>query len=267
MEDFQTRSNGSYSVSRIKDYVKGLPLGHSLLRHVYDKSTLSLVKEVATRIYNREIDCYVNLEPNSQNIRSALNVISLIQKALISSVLELAKDYIENPYIYQSRINFKKDIKANGWSWHSDFETWNSQDGLATPECITIMLPLDDNRADNGPLIVLPKSHRDFLSCPKVTGFSVEDHFSDQKEGVVSNKVVSKLKELVSSEEEIVLADVGDVFIFNSNLLHRSLPSENGSRTNLFLVISSKGNQPEKSKRKRPLEMAMTVEEFELEME
>src|SRR6478736_6225113 len=59
-------------------------------------------------------------------------------------------------YIHQSRINYKLGGGSNGWHWHSDFETWHSQDGMPGMNCLTAMIPLTENNECNGSLMVIP---------------------------------------------------------------------------------------------------------------
>ncbi|HEV2767423.1 MAG TPA: phytanoyl-CoA dioxygenase family protein, partial [Acidimicrobiales bacterium] len=33
-------------------------------------------------------------------------------------------------YLHQSRVNFKPAIHGEGFFWHSDFETWHTEDGM-----------------------------------------------------------------------------------------------------------------------------------------
>ena len=68
-------------------------------------------------------------------------------------------------YIHQSRINYKPGFVGKEFSWHSDFETWHAEDGMPTPRAVSLSLSLTDNYSFNGPLMIMPGSHKRYISC------------------------------------------------------------------------------------------------------
>ncbi len=68
-------------------------------------------------------------------------------------------------YIHQSRINYKPGFAGKEFSWHSDFETWHAEDGMPEPRAVSISLSLTDNYSFNGPLMIMPGSHKRYISC------------------------------------------------------------------------------------------------------
>lgn len=62
-------------------------------------------------------------------------------------------------YIHQSRINDKFGFKGSGFNWHSDLETWHSEDGMPRMRALSASLMLTDNNEFNGPLMLIPGSH------------------------------------------------------------------------------------------------------------
>lgn len=162
-------------------------------------------------------------------------------------------------YVHQSRINFKREKTGSGWSWHSDFETWHAQDGMTRPLAVTAMIPLESNTQQNGPLMVIPGSHAIYWSAPCGEEHDALENFSDQKDGVPSSDDIAELKRRVNSTEIQVLCEPGDVFFFDCNLMHGSVPNLSaGSRTNLYIVFNRADNElvaPYSASAPRPVQM------------
>ncbi|HMA13802.1 MAG TPA: phytanoyl-CoA dioxygenase family protein, partial [Kiloniellaceae bacterium] len=68
-------------------------------------------------------------------------------------------------YVSQSRLNYKPGFRAKEFYWHSDFETWHVEDGMPRMRALSISITLTDNMETNGPLMVIPGSHRTFVAC------------------------------------------------------------------------------------------------------
>jgi ectoine hydroxylase len=63
-------------------------------------------------------------------------------------------------YVYQFKVNVKEAGAGDVWEWHQDFAYWKLEDGLPRPDAMTIAVFLDEMTAYNGPLMVIPGSHR-----------------------------------------------------------------------------------------------------------
>src|SRR5215213_7626111 len=66
----------------------------------------------------------------------------------------------ERVHLFQSRLNVKPAFRATGWPWHQDFNQWHRQDGMQTPRAVVAGVFLDDVNPCNGPLMVIPGSHK-----------------------------------------------------------------------------------------------------------
>ncbi|MBT2408571.1 phytanoyl-CoA dioxygenase family protein [Streptomyces sp. ISL-87] len=72
-------------------------------------------------------------------------------------------------YVHQSRINLKPPFRGSGFYWHSDFETWHSEDGLP-PDASPVGVDRPDRQPDtNGGPVITPGSHRTFVGCVGAT--------------------------------------------------------------------------------------------------
>ena len=77
-------------------------------------------------------------------------------------------------YVHQSRINYKSGFDGKEFYWHSDFETWHAEDGLPRMRAVSASIALSDNTPLNGPLMLIPGSHRHFVAC---IGETPDDHY------------------------------------------------------------------------------------------
>ena len=145
-------------------------------------------------------------------------------------------------YIHQSRINFKPGFKGKEFYWHSDFETWHVEDGMPHMRAVSCSLSLTPNTPHNGPLMVIPGSHKSFLSC---VGQTPEDHYKHslkkQEYGVPDRAGLAQMVE----EGGIVAptGPAGSVTFFECNLMHGSNSNITPQpRSNIFMVFNSVEN-------------------------
>jgi ectoine hydroxylase len=144
--------------------------------------------------------------------------------------------------LHQTRVNFKPGFRGKEFYWHSDFETWHSEDGMPAMRAISASIALTDNTEHNGPLMVMPGSHRRFVAC---VGETPEDNYKSslqaQEIGTPDEDSLSQL----AAEFGIVAPKglAGSVVFFDSNMMHGS----NGNitpfaRSNAFFVYNHVDN-------------------------
>ena len=158
-------------------------------------------------------------------------------------------------YIHQSRLNYKPGFRGKEFYWHSDFETWHVEDGMPRMRALSMSILLAANTPHNGPLMIIPGSHRKYLTC---VGETPEDHYrtslKKQEYGVPDEDSLAEL-----AEAHGIVAPVGDpgtVVIFDCNVMHGS----NGNitpfpRANAFIVYNAVSNrlaEPFGAKHPRP---------------
>lgn len=149
-------------------------------------------------------------------------------------------------YIHQSRINAKPALLGRSFSWHSDFETWHVEDGIPRPRILTGWLFLDENLTYNGSLLVIPGSHRHYVS---VAGTTPENNYREslktQRAGSPGLATLRKLAEISGKRFASVIGPPGTVVFHEGNLMHCSPDNPSPwSRTNLFFVYNSVQNRP-----------------------
>ena len=146
-------------------------------------------------------------------------------------------------YLHQSRLNYKPGFQGKEFYWHSDFETWHVEDGMPRMRALSMSVLLADNTPHNGPLMLIPGSHRSFLTC---VGETPDDHYKmslkKQEYGVPDEDSLADL-----AHKHGIVAPTGKpgtVILFDCNLMHGS----NGNitpfpRANAFMVYNAMSNQ------------------------
>jgi L-proline 4-hydroxylase len=64
-------------------------------------------------------------------------------------------------YMHQFKINAKSAFDGEVWQWHQDYGTWARDDGMPEPRAMNISVFVDEVLAINGPLMLVPRSHKE----------------------------------------------------------------------------------------------------------
>ncbi|MER5254617.1 MULTISPECIES: ectoine hydroxylase [unclassified Streptomyces] len=209
---------------------------------VYHAELARLIDDPTMRADDRSI-----VEPRSQEIRTIFEVhkISELFAKLAADprVVGRARQILgSDVYIHQSRINVKPGFGATGFYWHSDFETWHAEDGLANMRTVSVSIALTKNHDTNGGLMIMPGSHKTFLGCE---GATPKDNYKRslqmQDAGIPSNETLTSL----ASDHGIRLftGEAGSATWFDCNAMHGS--GDNITpfpRSNVFIVFNSVEN-------------------------
>ncbi|KXS53342.1 MAG: ectoine hydroxylase [Marinobacter sp. T13-3] len=187
------------------------------------------------------------LEPGKQEIRSIFGIHEISKRfdrlTRDPHLLKIVQQLLDSEvYIHQSRINYKPGFKGKGFNWHSDFETWHSEDGMPHMRCLSCSIVMTDNNEFNGPLMLIPGSHKYFIPC---VGRTPEDNYKEslksQNLGVPDGASLSKL--MNENSIEAPKGPAGSLIIFECNTLHGSNANMScWPRSNLFFVYNSVHN-------------------------
>ncbi|BCJ34431.1 ectoine dioxygenase [Actinocatenispora thailandica] len=228
----------------------------------YDKngylSVDQLLTEAEVETYSAELDRLASdpavradertvVEKTSNEVRSIFEVhkISDLVAKLVADerVVGRARQILgSDVYVHQSRINYKPGFGGAGFYWHSDFETWHAEDGMPAMRACSISIALTENFAQNGCLMIMPGSHRTFVSC---VGETPAEHYKQSlKEQEIGTPDQDSLKLLANKHGiEQFTGPAGSATIFDCNCMHGS----NGNitpwpRSNIFVVFNSVEN-------------------------
>ncbi|MBL3556460.1 MULTISPECIES: ectoine hydroxylase [Marinobacter] len=190
----------------------------------------------------------VIMDTNREKIRSVFSMHELSpafdrltrDKLLLGMVSQLLGDDV---YIHQSRINSKAGFSGNGFEWHSDFETWHSEDGMPEMRAVSASIMLTDNNPYNGPLMLIPGSQNSFIPCAGSTPErNWEQSLKKQSVGLPSREAVASLAN--KNGIQAPTGPAGSLLLFECNTLHAS--NRNMSpwpRANLFFVYNAVSNR------------------------
>lgn len=202
----------------------------------------------------------VILEPQSEEVRSifAIHRISEHFRQLAGDprIVDRIRQLLgSDAYVHQSRINYKPGFKGKGFNWHSDFETWHAEDGMPRMRAVSCSIILTDNNPFNGPLMLIPGSHKVFVPC---LGATPEDNYKmslrDQQVGVPDPESITAL--VKQGGIEAPTGPAGSMLLFECNTLHGSNANMSPyPRSNVFFVFNSVENrlrEPFAARHRRP---------------
>lgn len=189
-------------------------------------------------------------EPGSGEVRSIFNVHRLneVFANLVCDprVLNVAREILGSEvYIHQSRINYKPGFTGKEFYWHSDFETWHSEDGMPAMRALSCSILLTDNSEANGPLMLIPGSHHHYVSCMGETpDENYKKSLKKQEVGVPDEILLRYLADLGGIKS--CTGKAGSVIFFDCNTMHGSNSNITPyPRSNVFFVYNSIDNQLE----------------------
>ena len=187
-------------------------------------------------------------ELSSDEIRSLFKIheISLVFKRLAADnrLAGLAQHLLnDRVYIHQSRLNYKPGFRGQEFNWHSDFETWHVEDGMPRLRALSMSIILTENDQHNGPLMLIPGSHKKFVVCEEETP---ENHHSvslkKQEYGIPSDECLACL--VADGGIVSAIGKPGSVLIFDSNVMHGSNSNITPwPRSNVFFVYNALSNR------------------------
>ena len=187
-------------------------------------------------------------EPQGNEVRSIFEIHTqseaMARLAADERLANVARFLLDDEvYLHQTRLNYKPGFQGKEFYWHSDFETWHVEDGMPRMRALSMSILLADNTPHNGPLMLIPGSHREYLTC---VGITPDNHYKTslrkQEYGVPDEDSLAQL----ADEHGIVAptGKAGTVVIFDCNVMHGS--NSNISpfpRANAFLVYNAVSNK------------------------
>ncbi|MBP5858752.1 phytanoyl-CoA dioxygenase family protein [Marivibrio halodurans] len=150
----------------------------------------------------------------------------------------------EKLYMHQYKINAKAAFDGEVWQWHQDYGTWARDDGMPEPRAMNIAVFLEDVTPANGPLLFIPKSHKQGVL---EAGHDLET--TSYPLWTLDREAVSRLAAEGGCEAPI--GPKGSVVMFHGNLVHASPPNISPlNRTIVYLSLCAVSNHITKFTRK-----------------
>ena len=189
------------------------------------------------------------IEPHSEGVRSlfAVHQEGGVFGALAAhpKIAGAARQVLgSDAYIHQSRVNLKPGYEGAGFPWHSDFETWHVEDGMPRMRAVSFSIALTDNTEFNGPLFIVPGSHKLYVAC---VGETPDEHYKEslrwQEYGTPDLDSLDVLVERGGGRLVSAKGGVGSAVMFECNTMHGSADNITPfPRSNVCMVYNSVEN-------------------------
>ncbi len=118
-------------------------------------------------------------------------------------------------YMHQFKINAKAAFDGAVWQWHQDYATWFNDDDMPQPRAMNIALFLAEANEFNGPLMLIPRSHK---KGRLEAGYDLNT--TSYPLWTIDNETITRLV----NEGGIVApkGPAGSMLMFHGNLVHAS---------------------------------------------
>ena len=134
---------------------------------------------------------------------------------LIEPVMQLLNGPV---YMHQYKINGKAAFNGDVWQWHQDYGTWARDDQMPQPRAMNIAVFLDEVTEFNGPLYLIPRSHKQ--------GVIEAGHDTLTTSYPLWTLDKERIRELANQGGIVApKGEPGTALMFHSNMVHASAPN------------------------------------------
>ena len=130
----------------------------------------------------------------------------------------------EEVYVHQFKLNAKAAFEGDVWQWHQDYGTWQRDDGMPEARAMNIAVFLDAVMPINGPLLLIPKSHKQ-----GVFAAGHDKATTSYPLWTLDHDTVTRLADEAAGRDGVgIVAPTGkpgSVLMFHGNLVHASPPN------------------------------------------
>ena len=159
-------------------------------------------------------------------------------------LIEPVRQLLDGPvYMHQYKVNAKAAFDGDVWQWHQDYGTWARDDAMPEPRAMNIAVFVDEVSEFNGPLWLIPGSHRE--------GVFEAGHDLATTSYPLWTLDHAKVAELCEAGGIVsAKGGPGTVLMFHGNLVHGSPPNMSPwGRTVVYLSLCHVDNHIRQFKR------------------
>jgi ectoine hydroxylase len=246
------------SQAQIQSYEKD---GFLLLEDWFSREEIEALSEGVAREF--EIDSPRRIMEKSGAVRSVFashahsgvfDCLSRLRR-LIEPAMQLLGGEV---YTHQFKINAKAALEGDQWEWHQDFLYWHKEDGMPEPRVLTAAVFLQDVNEFNGPMLLIPGSHKLGMIDLKAQAAHANagDGFHDPRlePPAWMSTLTADLKYKIDKEILLRLLEnnsiysvkgrAGFVLFFHGNLFHASTTNLSAcDRMSIFISYNSAENK------------------------
>ncbi|MFF4189629.1 phytanoyl-CoA dioxygenase family protein [Nonomuraea sp. NPDC001831] len=155
-------------------------------------------------------------------------------------LVDVAEEILGTPaYVYQFKVNLKQPRDGAEWPWHQDFPFWQTEDGMPAPHAVNIAILLDDAHEHNGPVVLVPGSHRlgPLWNAAEDEDDSAADWRVNMRASLpltVPGEVASRLA--AERGTEVLTGPPGTIYVFHPCIVHSSSANLSADRRALLII-------------------------------
>jgi len=220
--------------------------GYIFLPEVFSETETALLRAEAGRVFTLEREEVWRESSGAARTAFAAQTYSepFRRLGLHPRLVEPVMQLLDGPvYLHQYKVNAKAAFDGEVWQWHQDYGTWARDDAMPEARAMNIALFLDEVTAVNGPLMFIPRSHKQGVF---EAGHDLET--TSYPLWTLDRETVTRL-----AEEGGIVAPTGpagSVLMFHCNLVHASPPNISPwRRTIVYLSLCHVDNHIRQFKR------------------
>ena len=196
--------------------------GYLMLPNLFDAQEAAVLAENAEAVYALDREEVVR-EMDSKSARTAFAAHhhneAFARLGRHPRLVEPVMQLLDGPvYIHQYKVNAKAAFDGDVWQWHQDYGTWARDDLMPEARAMNIAVFIDDVTEFNGPLWLIPGSHREGVY---EAGHDLQT--TSYPLWTLDNAQVAKLAEQAGIFS--AKGKAGAVLMFYSTLVHASSPN------------------------------------------
>jgi ectoine hydroxylase len=137
--------------------------GYLLIENVFDQAATNTILQEMQKVIAE--DCPRRILEKNGEVRSFFA--PEVGSSLFEEIIRLEKlvtpssQLVGNKiYAHQTKLNTKHALVGDWWEWHQDYTFWKNDDGMPQPNVVTAMIFLNEITEFNGPLFLIPGTHK-----------------------------------------------------------------------------------------------------------
>jgi L-proline 4-hydroxylase len=212
--------------------------GFILIPGLFDQDELALMRDALPQVFEEEgphriLEAGTGVVRGVHGVHETHPVFRTLVRLprLLGPARELLNDGV---YVHQFKINAKMALVGDIWEWHQDFRFWRDEDGMPAPQALTAAIFMDPVDEFNGPLMLVPGSHKDgVLETTSLNGAGWNETLAAR----LKHSITPESLAVVVRNRGIVAPKgaAGSMLLFHSNILHGS--AQNMSPVNRTMVL------------------------------
>jgi ectoine hydroxylase len=153
--------------------------GYLFFTNCFSKTEIERLKSELPSIYKKKDTPGRIIESDGQNVRMVFGSHTSNEvfrclahhPRLVKPVMQILGTSV---YIHQHSINAKVALEGDVFRWHQDSTYHKEQDGILRSNLVVSMVFLDEVNEFNGPLMIIPGSHKELIMNDWGTDFLIK---------------------------------------------------------------------------------------------